>query len=327
VLYGAIKGAIGAFNDPYSVFYPPTDAKKLSEDLLGSFGGVGMEIGIRNDQLVVVAPLKGTPAEEAGFRAGDKILKVDDTVTTNLTIDEAVKIIRGEPGTKVKLLIFRDGWQKAEEFTIVRKVIVVPTLDWEMKEGNIAHIRLYNFNSNAPSAFYQAVLSSLAKGARGYILDLRNNPGGYLDVAVDLAGWFLKRGTIVVQEKFRSGEVQTLKANGNEVLVKTPVVVLVNAGSASASEILTGALRDERGVKVVGEKTFGKGSVQEVDNLRDGSSVKVTIALWLTPKGNEIEKNGLVPDFEVKISDEDAKAGKDPQFEKALEVLKEEMAK
>jgi carboxyl-terminal processing protease len=326
-LYGAIKGAIGALGDPYSAFYPPSDAKKLNEDLSGVFGGVGIEISIRNQQLVVVAPLKGTPAEEAGFKAGDKILKVDETPTANLTIEEAVKIIRGEPGTEVKLLILRDGWKEAKEFKIVRKVIVIPTLDWEMKNGNVAYIRLYNFNLNAPSAFYKAVLDSLIKGAKGYVIDLRNNPGGYLDVAVNLAGWFLKRGSVVVQEKFNTGKVETLKANGNEVLAQIPVVVIVNSGSASASEILTGALRDHRGIKVVGEKTFGKGSVQEVEQLRDDSAVKTTIAVWLTPNGSEIEGNGIVPDFEVKISDEDTQKNIDPQLEKALEVLRQEMAK
>lgn len=324
-LYGAIKGAVGALNDPYSVFFKPADAKKFEEDLSGSFGGIGAEIGVQKNQLVVIAPLKGNPAEAVGLKAGDKILKIDETVTFDLSVDEAVKIIRGEPGTEVKLLIFRDGWKEAKEYPIKRKIIVVPTLDWEMKPGKIAYIALHNFNANAPSTFYQAALSASLQGTKGVILDLRDNPGGFLDAAVNLGGWFFDRGDVVVLEKFGSGESQKLLANGSGALKKLPVVVLINGGSASASEILAGALRDNRGAKLVGEKSFGKGTVQEIENLSDGSTLKVSIAEWLTPKGSQINKKGLLPDFEVKITDEDAKNKKDPQLEKAIEILKSQI--
>ncbi len=324
-LYGAIKGVVGALGDPYSVFFNPGDAKKFEEDINGSFGGIGAEIGVLNNQLVVIAPLKGNPAEAVGLRAGDKILKIDDTITLDLSVDEAVKIIRGEPGTEVKLLIFRDGWQQPKEFPIKRKIIIVPTLDFEMKPGKIAYIALHNFNATVPSAFYQASFSALLQGSKGIVLDLRNNPGGFLDVAVNLGGWFFDRGEVVVLEKFGSGEEQKLLANGNGALKRLPIVVLINGGSASASEILAGALRDNRGAKLVGEKTFGKGTVQEIENFKDGSTLKISIAEWLTPKGEVINKKGLVPDVEVKMSEEDAKKQNDPQLEKAIEILKSEI--
>lgn len=325
-LYGAIQGAIGALNDPYSSFFKPSDAKKFEQDIQGSFGGIGAEIGIRNNQLVIIAPLKGNPAEAVGLKPSDRILKIDDTLTNDLSVDAAVKIIRGEPDTIVKLLIFREGWDEAKEFEITRKIIVIPTLDWEMKTGQIAYFQLHNFNANAPGIFYNSAFDALVKGTNGMVLDLRNNPGGFLDVAVNLAGWFLDRGDIVVQQRYRSGEIKNLRANGNVALKNLPLVILVNNGSASASEILAGALRDIKGVKLVGEKTFGKGTVQEIENLKDGSTVKISIAEWLTPKGNKIDKKGLTPDFEVKLTDEDTKAKRDPQLDKAIEVLKSEIA-
>jgi len=323
LLYGAIRGVAGALGDPYSVFFKPSDAKKFAEDINGTFGGIGAEIGIRNNQLMIISPLKGNPAEAAGLKALDQILKIDDTLTNDLIIDEAVKLIRGEPGTQVKLLIFRNGWKEAKEFIITRQTIVVPTLDWEMKSGGILYIHLYNFNTNASPLFGEAVFSGMLKGARGMILDLRNNPGGFLEVAVDIAGWFLHRGDVVVQEKFQSGERKLLKANGNEVLAEAPMVILVNSGSASASEILAGALRDKRHLTIIGEKTFGKGTVQEVNDLEDGSALKVSIAEWLTPNGLEINKKGIEPDIEVKMTDDDVANNRDPQLDKALEVIRQ----
>lgn len=325
LLYGAIAGVVGALNDPYSSFFNPSDAKKFSEDINGSFGGIGAEISIRKNQLLIVAPLKGNPAEAVGLQAGDKILKVDDTFTNNLTIEGAVKIIRGEVGTEVILLILRDDWVKAKEFNITRAVIVVPTLDWEMVSDDIAYLRLYNFNSSAPQLFYQASFSVLLKGTQGVILDLRNNSGGFLEVANNIASWFLERGDVIVREKFRSGDEKLFRGSGPNAFLKMPVIVLVNGGSASASEIVAGALRDNRGIKLVGEKTFGKGTVQEVETLRDGSSIKVSVAEWLTPAGHKIDNVGLEPDVEVKLTEEDVENGLDPQFDKALEILRAEI--
>lgn len=324
-VYGAVSGVLGALQDPYSSFFNPSDAKKFEEDVSGSFGGIGAELGIRDQVLTVIAPLKDNPAEKAGLKAGDRILAVNGTSTAGISVDTAVKLIRGEPNTTVKLLIDRDAFKEPREFDIVRQIIVVPTLDSEMRDG-VTIIRLYNFNANAPSLFYQAALSSLLQGTRGVVLDLRNNPGGYLEVAINLAGWFFDRGETVVVEKFGSGpdESQKLSAVGNGALKEVPVVVLVNGGSASAAEILAGALRDNRGIKLVGEKTFGKGSVQEIETLKDGSSVKISIAEWLTPKGASINKTGLAPDIEVMLTEEDAAAGRDPQLERALTILRAE---
>lgn len=318
LVYGAIRGALATLQDPYTTFFSPSDAKKFEEDLEGAFGGIGAEIGLKNNELVVIAPLKGNPAEEVGLKPGDRILKVDETFTAGMAVEEVVKIIRGEPGSTVTLLIFREGFDEAKEYAIQRRIIVVPTLDYEMKEGNVMYAHLYNFNGNAPSLFYEMALQALTRGAKGMVLDLRNNPGGFLDVATNLAGWFVGRGEVVVKEKFRGGEEQPLLANGNEALIRMPVIVVVNAGSASASEILAGALRDIRGALLVGEKTFGKGSVQEIEYLKDGATVKVTIAEWLTPAGTVIDGEGLTPDHEVKGN---GKEGEDPQLDKALELM------
>lgn len=324
-LYGAIRGILRETGDPYSAFFEPVDAKKFEQDLSGSFGGIGAEIGIKNDQLVVIAPLKNNPAEKVGLKAGDKILEINGTSTEGIAVDEAVKMIRGEPGTEVVLTIFREGWKDSKKFPITRAIVVVPTLDSEMKTSDIVYIQLYNFNGNAESLFYQAALSALLKGAKGMILDLRNNPGGYLDTAVNLAGWFLKKGEVVLVEKFHSGERKLFRASGNSALTYMPVVLLTNGGSASASEILAGALRDNRGIKLIGEKTFGKGSVQEIENLKDGSTIKISIAEWLTPKGTVINKKGLEPDIEVKPTEADAEKKKDPQLDKAMDVIREEI--
>ncbi len=326
MLYGAINGALSSLGDPYSVFFSPSDSTKFDQDLSGSFGGIGAEIGTnKNNQLVVISPLKGTPSEAAGIRSGDQILQVNGTSTVSMTPDEAVKLIRGDVGTKVDLLIMREGWREPKTFTITRALINVPTLDWKMLPGNIADIQLYNFDANAGTEFYNAALQALLQNAHGMILDLRDNPGGFLDVAQNIAGWFLKRGSPVVIEKFRGNQEQTLYANGNAALSQMPVVLLVNGGSASAAEILSGALRDNRGIKLVGVQTFGKGSVQEIENLPDGASMKVSIAEWLTPNGTTINKVGLKPDSIVPLTDQDIQNKQDPQLQKAIEVLRQEM--
>ncbi len=327
LFYGALEGLVKSLGDPYSSFFRPTDAKKFEEDVKGSFGGIGAEIGIQNNQLVVVAPMKGTPAEKAGLKSADKIMKIDNKTTNDLTVEEAVKLIRGDIGTDVVLLIYREGWNETKEFKITRAKIDVPTLDWKMKDNNILYIRLYGFNANASDLFYQAALSGLIDGAKGVVLDLRDNPGGFLDTAVDLSSWFLERGQPVVQERFANQPLKIFRANGNQALNKLPAVVLINEGSASASEIMAGALRDNRGIKLIGKKSFGKGTVQQLETLSDGSSLKVSIAEWLTPNGTSINEKGLAPDTEVDLKEEDFKAGRDPQLDKAMEILKSEISK
>ena len=333
LVYGAISGMFGATGDPYSVFMPPTEAKSFAQEVSGEFGGIGAELGIRQNQLIIIAPLKGTPAERAGIQAGDKIVKIYDEFTAGITVEEAVNKIRGEKGTKVTLTIVRDGWEEAKEYTITREIIQIPTLDWKIinsqgkedSEGKILYVQLYNFYERAPFQFYQMVLQAAFKNPDGMVLDLRNNPGGYLDAAVDIANWFFKKNSLVVSEKFRSGETTQLKTSIEGIFKEFPVVVLINQGSASASEILAGALRDNSGIKLVGEKSFGKGSVQEVADFGDGALAKITIANWLTPNGLVIEKNGLVPDFPIEITDKDKKENIDSQLNKALEILKTEI--
>ena len=327
LIYGAVSGLVNSLKDPHTVFMPPTDAKKFSEDISGEFSGIGAEIGIRNEQLVVIAPLKDTPAEKAGLQPLDKILKINATSTEGIGVDEAVKLIRGPKGTKVILTIIRNDWKESKDIEIIRDTIQIPTLDFEMKDGDIAYFHLYNFYENAPSLFYQSAIKAALSSPKGIILDLRNNPGGYLEASVNIAGWFLDRGDLVVSEEFASGQKQEFKAYGSGFFKNTPIVVLINEGSASASEILAGALKDNREVKLIGKKSFGKGTVQEIASLRDGSQIKITTAHWLMPKGQLIEKNGITPDYEVDISEEDLKDKKDPQLEKAVEILKQEINK
>lgn len=327
LMYGAISGLASAYNDPYTVFFDPNNANEFLGTVQGSFGGIGAELGSKNGQIMVIAPLKDTPAASAGLQAGDQILNIDSTSTVNMTIDQAVQLIRGTPGTKVDLTIARDSWANPKVITITRAIINVPTVDSSIIDGNIMYLQLYEFDANANQEFGSAVLNGLEHGARGMILDLRNDPGGYLDQAVAIAGWFLKPGTVVVKEQYANGSEDILMANGNAALSNFPVVILINGGSASAAEILSGALRVDRGVKLIGDKSFGKGSVQQLTQLPDGSAVKITIAKWLLPDNSAIDKVGLMPDYSVPMTATDTAAGIDPQLSKAVEVVKSEMAK
>lgn len=326
MMYSSIQGLSQTYGDPHTMFFPPDEGKKFEEDVSGSFGGIGAEIGEKDGVINVVAPLKDSPSERAGLEAGDLIFKINETSTEGLSVNKAVSLIRGTIGTSVKLNVFRkEKWLQPRDITIVRDEIKLPTLDISYKGGDVAYVQLYAFNQNSESKFRSAMTSALAKGSKGLVLDLRNNPGGYLDVAVGLAGWFVDRGTLVVSERFRSGPDQQLFASGNGALKKMPVVVLINRGSASASEILAGMLRDQRGAKIIGETSYGKGTVQEIMHLKDDSSLKVTIAHWVMPKGQVLDHNGIKPDIEVLPSDEDLKNKKDVQLEKALEVIKSEI--
>lgn len=324
LLYGAIRGVVGSLKDPHTVFMPPPDAKKFTDEISGSFGGVGMEIGKHDGRLVVIAPLKDSPAEKAGLLANDFIIKVGTIFTETLDVEQAVDLIRGPKGTKVDLLITREGWVEPKVISVMRDTIKVPTLDYKKLDNNIAHISLYNFNEQAGNSFIDALKKAEKDNAQRIILDLRNNPGGFLEVAVQIAGLWLPSGMPVVSEEFRD------KANGDKFLSQgsgglknIPTVILVNGGSASASEILAGALRDDLGIKIIGTTTFGKGTVQILKQLTDGSNIKVTVANWLLPKGSTIEGNGIKPDIEVKITEDQINKQKDPQLEKAIEeVLK-----
>ncbi|MBI2635645.1 MAG: S41 family peptidase [Parcubacteria group bacterium] len=325
LLYGAISGLVKGAGDPYTVFFPPVESKSFKQDVGGSFGGIGAEIGKRNGFLVIIAPLEDTPAQKSGLLAGDKILKINNEPTDDITVEKAVTKIRGEVGTKVTLAILRgnDG-TKTKDIVIERAIIKIPITKLEALEDNaIAHLSFYSFTSTAPFEFQKEASKILAtSGYKGIILDLRNNPGGYLEVAVDIAGWFLNAGDLVAIEDFGKTSAKTeFRASGVAALKNYPMVVLVNQGTASAGEILAGALRDNLGIKLIGEKTFGKGSVQELVNFKDGSSLKVTVAKWLTPKGISISEQGLEPDFKVAPTEKELTNKKDPQLDKAVEIL------
>ncbi len=328
LLYGAISGMVKGASDPYTVFFPPQESKTFQQDVNGSFGGIGAEIGKRNNFLIIIAPLEDTPAKKAGLMAGDKILKINGEITDDISVDQAVSKIRGEVGTNVVLNILRGADPtKAKDITIERAIIKIPITKLEaLKDNQIAHLSFYSFTSTAPFEFQQAAAKILSTtGYKGIILDLRNNPGGYLEVAVDIAGWFLSTGDLVAIEDFGNNNNQNktteFRASGLGALKNYPLAILVNQGTASAAEILAGALRDNRGVKLIGEKTFGKGSVQELVNLKNDSSLKVTVAKWLTPKKYSISESGLEPDYKVTITEDDIKNNKDPQLDKAIEVL------
>ena len=324
-VYGAINGLVNSLGDPYTEFFDPADNQQFNENLTGNFGGIGAELGSNaSAQIVIIAPLKGTPAETAGLRAEDAIVAINGSSTDGMTVDQAVSLIRGAVGTPVTLSVFRTGWDKPQDFKLVRENIQVPTVDFEMK-GTIAHISLHEFTQDADSLFYDALVKATNNNAKGIVLDLRDDPGGYLEVAVDLAGYFLKPGSPVVKEVGRTVTEQDYKSTGDGALADLPLVVLINGGSASASEILAGALHDDREVKLVGEKSFGKGTVQELEPLNDGSSIKLTVAHWVLPSGRILDHDGLMPDYPVTLSDADIKAQKDPQLDKALQVVQSEI--
>lgn len=326
VTYGAISGMVKSLQDPYTIFMEPDETKRFIDDTKGSFEGVGMEIGLREGNIKVIAPLEGTPAKEAGLMAGDIIARIDGTSTIDIGLEQAVEWIRGPEGTEVKLGVYRESWGEEKEIPIVRAKINIPSLDLSKIEGEeqIVHLKLYHFSEKAMYDFREAAFDIIEGGSKKIILDLRNNPGGYLEVAQDIAGWFLEKGEVVVIEDFGGKEENIVyKAEGNAKLSSYPVAVLINRGSASGSEILAGALRDNKGVKLVGETSFGKGSVQRLEKLSDGSSLKITIAKWLTPDGDHIAEKGLEPDVEIELTEEDFEKGNDPQLEKAVEIIKE----
>lgn len=321
LVYGAIEGLVNSAGDPHTVFMRPDDSQKFEQDIQGEFGGIGAELGVKDDFVVVVAPLEGTPASRGGIKAGDKILQVDGKPLLKADANEAVKKIRGIVGTKVILTLLSDGDEKSHDMTLTRETIEMPTIKWSIKNDNIAYVQLFSFNEQAPYLFYKTALAVMMGDMKGMVLDLRDDPGGYLEVAVNIAGWFFDKGAPVVSEKFRNGDETKFTANGTAAFKDLPMVVLVNKGSASASEILAGALRDNRDIKLIGDTTFGKGTVQDLEPLKDGSQIKMTIAKWVMPKGGIIEQNGLKPDIEVKITDQDAEAKKDSQLDRALEEV------
>ncbi len=322
-IYGAIFGLVGSLNDPYSVFFNPDDAKLFEDNIQGNFGGVGMEVGIKDKTLTVIAPLKDTPAYKANIKSGDKILKIDNLVTSGMSVEKAIKLIRGDVGTTVTLTIFREGDQDPKEIKIVRDIINIPTLDTELRKDGIFVIKLYSFSANSADLFRNALKEFSTSKSDKLLLDLRGNPGGYLDAAVSMSSWFLEGGKTVVTEDYGNNlKPKIYRSQGYNVFSdKLKFVILIDSGSASASEILAGAMQDYKKATLVGDKSFGKGSVQEVVKVTPDTILKITVAKWLTPNGNSISEKGLTPDYEVLFTKKDIENKIDPQLNKAIELL------
>lgn len=320
MFYGAVRGMVNAIGDPYTVFMNPAVSKEFSDDLKGEFEGIGAEISIKGGILTIIAPLTDMPAQKAGLRSGDKVLAIDREDTTGIYIDEAVRKIRGPKGTEVVLTIWREGFEEPKDFTITRGKIIVKSVKWEMDKNNIMVIKISHFNEDTKGLFDRAVRDVIKKNPQAIILDLRNNPGGYLETAIEIASEWVEDGAVVT-EKFSEEKKNEYLARGRARLDGYKTVVLVNQGSASASEIVAGALKDYEKATVIGMQTFGKGSVQALEELEDGSSVKITVAYWLTPNGININKEGITPDEEIELTPEDWENDVDPQMEKGIEIL------
>jgi carboxyl-terminal processing protease len=329
---GAIEGMVASLGDPYTTYLTAKDNKELSDQLTGKLSGVGIEIGTKNDRLTVIAPIDGTPASKAGIRAGDVIVAIDGQDTSGLSTDEAVKKIRGDKGTEVILTIVRDG-AAPQDIKIIRDDISVPSITTEIKPGNIGYIKIRTFGAETANDVSKAAQEFADAGVKAVIIDVRDNPGGYLDASVKISSQFMSSG-VVVEERSRTEKNRVINAQSGGSLTKVPVVILINEGSASASEILAGALQDNGRAVLVGEKTYGKGSVQEIiclSSLSVGAecktdSLKVTVANWYTPKGINISKEGIKPDVEVKLTTQDYNSNTDPQLVKALELAAQKAA-
>jgi carboxyl-terminal processing protease len=318
LIYGAIKGMLSSL-DPHSGFMTPEMYKEMQVDTKGEFGGIGIQIGIKDGMLTVIAPLEDTPAYKAGIKAGDKIIKINSEFTKDMGIHDAVSKMRGAPSTSVKLTILREGWKETKEFTIVREIIKIKSVKSKVLEDNIGYVKINQFQEQTASDLSDAMNKLTDEKISALILDLRNNPGGLLNSAVDVASQFLPQGKLVVFIKDRKGERQEYRSGKNELNFTKPMIVLVNQGSASASEIVAGALKDWNRAVLVGTQTFGKGSVQSVVPLSDGSAMRLTTARYYTPKEISIQTTGITPDIIVKPEVKEGEKGRPAIREKDLE--------
>lgn len=317
--YGSLKGLVAGLDDPYSVYFDPEEAKEFTSNLEGSFEGIGAEIGIKDDRLQIVAPLDGLPADQAGLLPGDWIVLIDGVETTGMSVEEAVALIRGEKGTQVVLTIAREGVKGVTEYAITRDKIVIDSVKWSIDDRNVMTIGISTFNHDTSELFSEAIQEVLTENVQGIILDLRSNPGGLLTTAIDIASAWVGYDPVVIERS--QSDVQTFKGVSAARLAGIPTVVLVNGGSASASEIISGALQDYDYATIVGTQTFGKGSVQDYRELPDGSAVKITTAVWYTPNGRSINEEGIAPDVTIPYTVEEFQAGIDPQDTAAREIL------
>jgi len=327
-VWGMITGMAASLNDPYTFFLPPTENQQFNDDMSGQFDGVGMEVDVKDDILTVVTPLKGTPADKAGIKSGDQILKINGKDTKGLDVDDAVNVIRGPKGTQVTLTVMRVGWDAPKDIKVTRDTINVPVVTTTARPDGVFVIALTTFTANAPDLFRSALRDFMQSGDQKLVLDLRGNPGGYLDAAVDIASWFLPAGDVVVTEDYAGHEQNIVHRSSGYDVVNSNVkmVILVDKGSASASEILSDALRYYKVAKLVGTNTYGKGVVQELVPITTNpdTSLKVTVARWLGPDGIQIPLTGLIPDVNATTTDAAVAAGKDPQLDAAIQVLDNE---
>ncbi len=322
LFYGSLKGMVSALGDPYSNLFTPDEAQDFEREISGNFEGIGAQIGIKKNVLTIIAPLQNSPAELAGLRAGDKIYKINEAEASGLGLEQAVMLIRGQKGTSVHLTVLRGEEKDFREIAVTRDEIEIDSVTWEMRDGGIAYINLTHFNEGTDRDFTKTAKEVLAKKPRALILDLRNNPGGLLPVSLDIAGFWISGDTVVIQKDSRGNEMKSNSPRNRADFAGLKTIVLINKGSASAAEILAGALKDYGLATLVGEKTFGKGSVQDYHLLENDVALKITIAEWLTPKGRSIDKEGIEPDVPAELTDADFDNDKDPQLDKALELLK-----
>lgn len=317
---GMKEGLVKAAGDPYTEFLNASDSKQFEEQLSGSFEGIGAELSKDGNNIVIVSPIAGYPAEKAGLKPKDIIVQINDEDATDLTVTEAVNKIRGPKGTTVKLKIARDG--QPLDFTITRETITLPSVEYKMEAGGVGVITISRYGEDTVDLATKAATDLKAQGAKSIVLDLRGNPGGLLDAAVGVSSLWLDKGATVLQEKRNNVVVKTFYANGNNILKGMPTVVLIDDGSASASEITAGALKDNKAATLIGIKSYGKGSVQEIRRITGGGTLKVTVARWFTPGGRNIDKQGIEPDQKIEISDADIQAKRDTQKDAALNKLR-----
>lgn len=321
MFYSAIEGFVSGLEDPHSVFLDPETTEEFESQISGEFEGIGAEIAMRDGILTVVSPLTGSPAEQAGLMSGDKIFAVDGQDIIGFSVEKAARLIRGPKGTTVTLSILR-GEEDPQDIVITRDVIEMRSVEWEFRNDGLLYIEFKAFNGDTAKLFKDLAKQVKANNPKGIVLDLRNNPGGLLTAAIEITSYWIEDQVLLV-EKFGDGRETKYSANDNAQFKDIPTVILVNQGSASGSEILAGAFQDYELGPLVGQTTFGKGSVQALKKLPDGSSVKITTAKWLTPKFRSISDEGIVPDYEVDLTYDDVKAELDPQLDKAIELLNE----
>jgi len=322
MLYGAMKGVIASFGDPHSEFLDPAESEEFLDSLEGNLTGIGAEVGMRDEILTIISPLRGSPAEAAGLLPGDKVFKIGGEIASDFSLFEAVKHIRGEPGTEVVLTVFRGEETHSREITITRDFIEIESVISEMRDDGIAVVTVATFADDTAEEFEEVLANLAIQNPKGMVLDLRFNGGGFLDAAIEITSKLLESGEVVrIHERGKTDQI--IPVSGAPLLPQIPLVVLINEGSASSSEIVAGALQDSGRATILGEKSFGKGTVQElISNFSDGSTLRITVAKWFTPSGRDVNEEGIQPDIVVKMELEDYFSDNDPQLDAAVEFLK-----